>query len=144
MRGLRNGIDSRNDSVKLADSGSQSLKDSAAMHRLLLFSALLTTAPPGTTEITVTASGDGDSESIQAAIDADQPGALIRVAAGTYRENISIDKPVQLVGAGWNRTRVELPGNTEPTLEASWDKWIAELKKVPHAERHKKPRTFEP
>jgi nitrous oxidase accessory protein NosD len=37
---------------------------------------------------------------IQAAIDASAPGATITIGAGSYRENLTIDKPLSLQGAG--------------------------------------------
>ena len=72
---------------------------STVMHRFVVLFAILATAFEATADdIVVSVSGDGNFKSIQAAIDVAQPGALIRVAAGTYRENIAIDKPIELVG----------------------------------------------
>ena len=80
-------------------------------------------------------SGEGKFRSIQSAIDAAAPGATIEIEAGTWRENISIRKAVALKGAGWDRTIVELPGNTEPTLEAFWDRLIKDLEAMKPGER---------
>ncbi len=41
---------------------------------------------------------------IQAALDAAPPGAVVHVAAGTYEEPVKITKPVVLRGAGWKNT----------------------------------------
>ncbi len=42
--------------------------------------------------------------SLQAAIDASEPGAVIRLAAGVYPERIKITKSLTLIGAGWEQT----------------------------------------
>jgi parallel beta-helix repeat protein len=44
--------------------------------------------------------------SIQAAIDAAAPGAVIRLSEGVYPERIAIEKPITIVGAGWEKTIV--------------------------------------
>ena len=54
--------------------------------------------------LSVDASRDAKYKSIQEAIDVAQPGSVIRVASGTYRDNILIDKPLRLEGAGWENT----------------------------------------
>ncbi len=51
----------------------------------------------------------GQYPSIQAAIDAANPGDVIQVASGTYYENVVLDKPVELVAA---RTTLNAANNT--------------------------------
>lgn len=43
---------------------------------------------------------------LQIAIDACPPGGVIRLAEGVYPERILIDKPLTLIGAGWDKTVV--------------------------------------
>ncbi|HEV7584560.1 MAG TPA: right-handed parallel beta-helix repeat-containing protein [Solirubrobacteraceae bacterium] len=50
--------------------------------------------------------------SIQAAINAAQPGATITIGAGSYYENIVVDKPVTLHGAGVNT--IVYPATSKP------------------------------
>jgi parallel beta-helix repeat protein len=70
--------------------------------------------PPGV--LTVDAAGNGTHRSIQDAIDAAPPGALIRIAAGRYDERLSIQKPLILEGAGWEATTIALTDRGNP-----WD-----------------------
>jgi nitrous oxidase accessory protein NosD len=53
--------------------------------------------------------------SIQAAIDAASPGATITIGAGTYVENVVVDKPLTLQGAG-RHTTIE-PATSNPVCE---------------------------
>lgn len=48
--------------------------------------------------------------SIQAAVDAAQPGDTIAVRPGTYREQISIDKNLTIIGSGHGSTTIRAPG----------------------------------
>ena len=69
--------------------------------------------------VTVTVSDDtpirvpGDYPTIQAAIEAADPGALILVAPGSYDENVIMWKPVRLQGAGAGSTTIN--GVKRPT-----------------------------
>jgi len=67
----------------------------------------------------VTINVPADYITIQAAISAASPGATIFVAAGTYGENIIVDKSVSIKGAGAENTIVEgFNGNTAFTIYA--------------------------
>ena len=44
---------------------------------------------------------------IQAAVDAANPGDIIKVAEGTYTENVNIDKSLTIIGAGAGKTIVD-------------------------------------
>ena len=54
--------------------------------------------------------------SIQAAINAANPGDTIEVPAGTYRENLVITKPVALIGAGAGKTVIESVVEDHPVI----------------------------
>ncbi|NIA11880.1 MAG: hypothetical protein GWP10_19680, partial [Nitrospiraceae bacterium] len=53
---------------------------------------------------TLPASGDADSASIQATIDKAVPGDTICIPAGTYYENLDVDKPLTLIGENGKTT----------------------------------------
>jgi len=52
-------------------------------------------------EIVVAKDGSGDFTKIQEAIDASSEGARIFVREGTFNENLTINKLIELVGSGW-------------------------------------------
>src|SRR5262245_4232746 len=47
--------------------------------------------------------------SIQAAIDAANPGATVKVLAGTYTEQIVVSKDLTIIGAGMDATTIRAP-----------------------------------
>ena len=77
----------------------------------------------------VTAADDGKrlrvaaGESIQMAIDAAPPGAVIQLGEGEWKERIVISKPLTIEGAGWDKTLLR-PAHPDPAAE----KARAELK----------------
>src|SRR6187200_355252 len=74
----------------------------AALLRLFSSSLVVITAAtaqgPGT--IKILGPGGGVFAAIQDAVDAAAPGAVILVLGGTHAENVVIDKPLTLRGAG--------------------------------------------
>jgi len=60
-------------------------------------------------EILVAKDGSGNFTTVQSAIDAAPVPALIRIGPGRYLEELSITKPLTLVGAGWDKTSIEAP-----------------------------------
>ncbi|GEM_PF-6267394 len=55
--------------------------------------------------------------SVQAALDAAPPGALVRVLAGTYQEALQITRPVRLQGDGQGLTILQGPPGSSAVLE---------------------------
>jgi parallel beta-helix repeat protein len=82
---------------------------------------------------------------IQAAIDAAPPNALIHIAPGTYPEFLTVHKPLILEGAGWDQTHItphfptaddisKLTGNVDQLNNGQRQKiYDAALKDVPTA-----------
>lgn len=58
-------------------------------------------------------------QSIQAAIDAADAGAVICLARGAWTENIVINKPLTIVGRGAGRTAIEAGRVLDPVVEVS-------------------------
>jgi hypothetical protein len=61
------------------------------------------------------------SQSLQAAIEACPPGSVIRLVAGVYSERITIEKPITLVGAGWDKTVIGPAGAKPPAPKETRD-----------------------
>ena len=60
--------------------------------------------------------GSADHTTLQGAIDAATPGAVITIAPGRYEERLLVDKPLTLKGAGWEATVV---GPLDPWTSAA-------------------------
>jgi hypothetical protein len=74
-------------------------------------------------------------DSIQAAIAAAGEGDTIELAAGAWRENLIVDKSLTIVGKGSLATTVELPGETEATIETILEKLLLRLAALPLPDR---------
>ncbi|HWE24903.1 MAG TPA: DUF1565 domain-containing protein, partial [Myxococcales bacterium] len=91
---------------------------SAAAQREVHASVLYVAAPrPG--ENTHAAAGNGSAgapfQTIADALQAAPPGALIRIAEGTYPEAVLIARPVVLLGAGRDKTKIVGPTGARAT-----------------------------
>ena len=74
--------------------------------------ATSSTSPPDTERLDPTASVVRPGGSIQAAIDAAAPGAVIQITPGTYHEALTVAKPrITLIGRG--EVVIENPGDAE-------------------------------
>ena len=96
----------------------------------LFFACAITGGYPSIVAQTVSKTGTADFRTIQAAVDGAASNAVIRVAAGVYQENLFISKPVTLLGAGWQQTRIEVPGFTGKSLEETFEKLLKELESI--------------
>ena len=71
--------------------------------------------------ITVDDDGEGEYTKIQDAIDAATEGDEIRVWAGTYEENVVVDKTLSLIGNGSEETTIDGGGVDDVvSIEAAW------------------------
>ncbi len=68
---------------------------------------------------------------VQEAIDAAPPAAVVRVGAGVFQETLRIDKPLVLEGAGWQKTTIQAPpALPESTLKKAWDEFDQEYRQA--------------
>lgn len=83
-----------------------------------ILAAFLATAGLSAATITVGPGGapDYDYATIQAAINAADPGNTIQVAAGTYTERLMVTKAITLQGAGAGLSIIDGTGLTGPAL----------------------------
>jgi len=72
--------------------------------------------------IVVNASGGGDYTHIQWAIDNASEGDIVFVEAGTYHENILVNKSISLVGAGRHNTTID--GDRKGSVIRVWSNWV--------------------
>jgi predicted Ser/Thr protein kinase len=66
-------------------------------------------APPALVEF----GGTGAFATLAEALAATPEGGTLRIPAGRFHERIVIDKPVKIIGAGWDRTRLEASGDPD-------------------------------
>ncbi|MBN1589741.1 MAG: right-handed parallel beta-helix repeat-containing protein [Pirellulales bacterium] len=97
-----------------------------------------TPAEAPTAVLRVAADGSQPYKSIQKAVDAAPEGALIQIAPGSYDEQMTINKPLTLEGAGWDKTTLRWTDHGAP-----WDfaKSQAELLKRLQAVKSKEEQT---
>jgi parallel beta-helix repeat protein len=75
------------------------MKHAAWLFVFVLACAAPRTEHPSPSEVTL-----APGAPLQAAIDACPAGGVIRLEAGLYPERITIEKPLTLIGAGWDKT----------------------------------------
>jgi nitrous oxidase accessory protein NosD len=68
----------------------------------------------------------GAGQSVQAAVDDAPEGATITLAAGAFKESITITKSLTLQGAGWEKTMIG-PDRTMPPSQKQKDEFFAAL-----------------
>ncbi|MCJ7443078.1 MAG: hypothetical protein MUO26_00855 [Methanotrichaceae archaeon] len=96
--------------IQYIDFTSRSPDDNVALNGLLVALGMAESTLPRSAEISAEADvrlPGRKYSNIQAAVDAANPGSTITVAAGTYLENIHIDKPLTIKGAGADKTIVD-------------------------------------
>jgi parallel beta-helix repeat protein len=87
-----------------------------AVHALLIAASSVTPAFAGPTIVV-----PRDFSSVQDAIDAAPPGAIIKVRRGTYTEQIVIDKNVTLIGDDRDGTVIKAPSTLAPFAVNTFD-----------------------
>lgn len=92
------------------------------------------TAPP---VLTVAPDKSAMFNSIQTAIDAAPAGATIRIAPGVYREQLTVDKAVTLIGAGWERSAVVSQLNATEQLTKLQQEMVRRIRKATSDEQRR-------
>ncbi len=87
------------------------------------FSVLMGISTENSITLTVCASGC-DFTTIQAAIDAAQPGGIVEIQEGSYQDNIIVNKAVTLKGKGINEVRLIAKEEGKPGILIAGDSLI--------------------
>lgn len=82
---------------------------------MFVLMVLQTTLPVQTSEAASRITVPRDYPTIQAAIDAANPGDTIKVLPGTYREQIIITKDLKIIGSGAKSTVIKAPAVLNPS-----------------------------
>jgi len=87
--------------------------------------------------ISVAADGSAPYKSIQEAIDAASPNAVIRIGPGIYEGHLKITKPLTLEGAGWEKTTVLTRNRTAQMLQQLQSTIMAKMQQAESDEQRR-------